>query len=295
MKFSVLVCSYNSSQPNLTYTIDSILEQSLDDFEIIVCDDGSKNNHKDFLINYFNVKNFRNYKLIFNPFNQGTVKNIISGLNVARGKYIKPIGAGDKFSKNSVLEDIFSYMEKNKCSYLFTNMNIFSMKNGKKIMHSHLSIPLLKKKYINSSYNSKMRENIIVFNDQISGASLFYRKDKFEKKLNLIKDKVIYMEDLIQYLILLNDEPIHYFNEFCIDYEIGAGLSTLKNKDNNIRMKTDKDNFLNFLFDKYSENSYVKRRKKLEDIDKKVANKYIRGILKFLQEPKWIKFRIRRR
>ena len=80
MKISVLVLSYNSDIDKLYLTLKSIIKQKIDDFEIVVSDDGSKDNHEQELAEYFKQNDFSNYKLVMNEQNRGTVQNILSGL-----------------------------------------------------------------------------------------------------------------------------------------------------------------------------------------------------------------------
>ena len=58
MKISVLVLSYNSDIDKLYLTLKSIIKQKIDDFEIVVSDDGSKDNHEQELAEYFKQNDF---------------------------------------------------------------------------------------------------------------------------------------------------------------------------------------------------------------------------------------------
>lgn len=294
-KFSVLVCSYNADYQKLQFTLDSILKQDIDDFEIIICDDGSKENNEQWLVNYFQLNQFDSYQLVLNSENRGTIHNLYSGLKIATGKYVKPIGTGDALCERNALQYIYDFMENNSAECVFCDMSCFQNKADCRIILDSISIPLKKHEYQGGSYAEKMKENIIVFNDQISGASLFYKTDCFKSLMARFLDKVKYMEDLCQYYILLEETKIHYITRSLVAYEIGEGISTLRNKQNNLRMLTDKEAFLNELFAQFPNDKFVKRRERLERINKKYTNKIIKGLMKFWVEPKWIIFRIARR
>lgn len=294
MKFSVIVCTYNSSEKSVVYTLDSIINQDFEDFEVIICDDGSIDNKSVFYETYFNKKSFEKYKLVMNVENKGTVRNLISGLKCANGEYIKAIGAGDALSDKDVLNNTYCYMKKNNSKLLFSDMNVFTIHNDERIIIKK-NIPVSKKKYEKGNSSKCMKKNIIVLNDQISGASMFFEKQKMLEYFENIKDVVIYMEDLVQYLFLLDGIDVHYFNRKCVNYEIGEGISTKKDSKNNIRMKKDKESFLNYMFNKYSDDLYVKRRIKLEKIEQECENKLLKSLKKICAEPKWAYYRIKRR
>ena len=102
-KISVIIPFYNRVDW-LLEAIDSVLEQSFIDFEIILIDDGSTENvsrilqYKDPRIHYFHQENK----------GRSIARN--NGLQHAQGKYIAFLDADDLFSKNK-LEVQFQYME----------------------------------------------------------------------------------------------------------------------------------------------------------------------------------------
>ena len=55
-EISVLVLTYNFIYNNLIKTLDSIISQKNINFEIVIADDGSENNHKKEIIDYFKDK-----------------------------------------------------------------------------------------------------------------------------------------------------------------------------------------------------------------------------------------------
>ena len=117
MKVSVLVLSYNSDIKKLYLTLQSIVKQTIDAFEIVVADDGSKENHKEELIEYFKSCGFTNYKLVMNEENKGTVQNILSGLQYCEGEYVKPISGGDCLYDEDTLHKMYDFMKDNSLDY----------------------------------------------------------------------------------------------------------------------------------------------------------------------------------
>lgn len=294
MNFSVIVCMYNATEKNIKFTLDSVINQNIDDYEVIICDDGSVDNKSMYVEEYFSKENFVNYKMVMNLTNKGTVQNILSGLICASGEYVKFIGVGDALADDDVLSKVYNYMKVYNSELLFTDMKVFKKEDGN-TKFLDIKIPLAKDKYIREPYSKKMKENIIVYNDQISGASMFFEREAITKYLERIKDYVIYMEDLVQYLFLLDGLNVQYYNKKCVKYEIGEGISTKKTNCNNDRMKKDKNSFIDKLFEEYYFDKYVKRRKKIENVERKYKNKIVKAILKTICEPKWFYYRLKKR
>ena len=116
---SVVVVTYNSLYEKLEYTLQSVIWQQNVDFEIIIADDGSKSFDKERVVNWFDSKGFKDYKLVLNKENQGTMKNFISGWKAATGKYVKELSPGDLLYNKNTLEKSVRYMEEYKLGFAF--------------------------------------------------------------------------------------------------------------------------------------------------------------------------------
>ena len=291
MDFSVIVCNYNGSNDDIEFTLKSLISQEKTDFELIFSDDGSRNNPSSFVENFFIKNNFSNYKLRIGKTNIGTVNALFEAVKLASGKYIKPIGVGDAFVYNRVLYDIKKFMDENNSRILFTGIIPFSWSGNKMNRISNFTIPGSTRCWKNNKYE-KAKEHIVVFNDQISGASMFYENKYMKYLMNTMCLSTKYMEDLCQYIALLEGEKIFYYPKNCILYEFNTGISTNHSQSNMIRMKTDKNLFLDYLYKTYPNDRLLKRRRKLENLDTNKHNKILKGILKEVYEPKWIFFKL---
>lgn len=87
---SVLMSVHNDL-PYLRESVDSILNQTLGDFEFILIDDGSTDGSGDFLKGLSDPR----VKLLVNPSNIGLTASLNLGLEIARGKYIARMDADD--------------------------------------------------------------------------------------------------------------------------------------------------------------------------------------------------------
>ena len=120
---AIFVCLYNYLQPTVsvvlpTYNrahllpraIDSILNQTFQDFELIIVDDGSTDKSTELLKKY--QKKSNKIKVIRHTVNQGVATARNSGNTRAKGKYIA-IMDSDDYAYPDFLKKAVEYMEKN--------------------------------------------------------------------------------------------------------------------------------------------------------------------------------------
>jgi len=90
MMFSVIIPTYNRS-PLLREAIDSVLDQSLKDYEVIVVNDGSSDDTKNLL------KSYGEKIIAINKNNEGAEKARNTGSNIAKGEYLAFLDDDDIF------------------------------------------------------------------------------------------------------------------------------------------------------------------------------------------------------
>ncbi|MCX5914114.1 MAG: glycosyltransferase [Deltaproteobacteria bacterium] len=91
-EISVLMPTFNNAR-FLSYSIPSILNQSIEDFEFIIIDDGSNDGSGDLLEEY--AQKDKRIKLIRNENNMGIVFSLNRGLQNCQGEYIVRMDADD--------------------------------------------------------------------------------------------------------------------------------------------------------------------------------------------------------
>lgn len=95
---SVIITVYNTSIDLVTRAIDSVINQSFQDFEIIVVDDGSSSDLQNQLLDY--VKE-REHKITYiRHRNCGQSKSINRGILNSNGKYIAILDSDDEYKPN---------------------------------------------------------------------------------------------------------------------------------------------------------------------------------------------------
>ena len=119
-KVSVIIPTYNSAQ-YITEAIESALNQTYKDFEIIVVDDGSTDNTKDILRSYIEKKKIH----YFYQKNSGVSSARNTGVRVSQGEYISFLDSDDFWAAEH-LQQLFNAMWKYPmCSIAFSAIDIF--------------------------------------------------------------------------------------------------------------------------------------------------------------------------
>lgn len=223
-QFSVLVLQYNPKYDLMKRTIMSILQQKDINFEIVIADDGSKEDFFEKLEAFFEENAFSNYVLVKNVQNQGTVKNVLSGLKKCSGKYVKCISPGDYLYNEQVLLKTYKKMEETQAGLLFGEMVFYSRDNDEIKIYNE------RRPYQVDIYREndslKIRKHLLIYQDNISGASAFVRRDLLVNVMKKIENDVIYQEDVAFSMLTFMNEKLVCFDEYVVWYEYGGGIST---------------------------------------------------------------------
>lgn len=94
---SIAMTTYNGEK-YLKEQLDSILSQSYDDFELIICDDCSKDDTRKILSEYKNKDN--RIKIEFNEKNLGFIKNFDKAIRLCSGDFIAMSDQDDVWTEN---------------------------------------------------------------------------------------------------------------------------------------------------------------------------------------------------
>ena len=98
LKVSVLMTVFNT---NLIYTkraIDSVLKQDFQDFELIIIDDGSKENNRESLMDY--VEQYEDKISYIRHSNRGQSASVNRGVLYSQGEYITILDSDDEYKPN---------------------------------------------------------------------------------------------------------------------------------------------------------------------------------------------------
>lgn len=140
-KISVIMGIYNC-QDTLAEAIDSLLAQTFQDFELIMCDDGSSDNSKKIAEDYCNRFPDR-FVLLENVENLGLNKTLNNCLKVATGEYVARMD-GDDISLPDRFEKEVNFLDSHKEYAIVSTPMIFFDENGDWGSSKSIEIPQIK-------------------------------------------------------------------------------------------------------------------------------------------------------
>lgn len=174
MKLSVAICTFNGEM-FIKKQLDSILNQSCEVQEIIICDDGSNDNTRNILLDY--KERFPNkIKLDFNTSSFGTIKNFEKAISLTTGDLIFLSDQDDIWlnEKVSIVREFFSLNV--KCKLLFTNGELINENEqplGSTLWEKWDFNSEIKKKWLN---NEDAFKDLVNNKNKITGATVCFHK-----------------------------------------------------------------------------------------------------------------------
>lgn len=218
---SVVVCSYRPVWEKLRLTLKSILMQEQCDYQIVVTDDGSTNNLFDKIEEFFSSYGFTDYKLVASHKNRGTVQNVLQGVNVCSGEFVKLLSPGDFLHTARALREWTEFMRTHvDCVISCCEAIYYHIKDGKVICTRENSHPQRRALSV-SQY--------LICDDIALGAAIMVRRDAWLEYLEMIADKIVYAEDNSYRIMIYRGNKMIYNPQSFVLYEYGTGISTSGN------------------------------------------------------------------
>lgn len=289
MKFSVIVVTYNPKIEKVLFTLKSILKQDFDDYEIVISDDGSEDNCFSQIEDYFRENHFENYVLVPHEKNQGTVKNLISALEHARGTYVRDFGPGDAFYNETSLSRIYDFFEERQCQQCFGLMRGYRRDEDGIIHYESFCHPFDIQAYRRGNSQRRILKNLVLYSDNVSGACMCYKREFYLEYLKKIESYVIYEEDIFQVLAGMEGHKMEMIDAYTVLYEVEAGVSAGGNSRFAKLLAEDVDRFYQELYRNYKNHPFVKKRQQVR-IFNVFQNIYIRTLFRLFLNPDAIRY-----
>ena len=205
IKISIVVCSYNQEK-YIRQTLDSIINQKHPfTWELIVCDDASKDSTPEIITEYANQ--YSQIVPILRENNLGVVKNLFDGISRCRGEYIMICGGDDYYIDDKILKQI-NYLEQNREVGLVHSdvqtIDEFGNKKNISFGRSYSSLKDLLRKY------------------SVKAPTLAFRKkdlDNYIEEVNPIEQKWL-MEDVPISLWFMANKKMAYLPGTYVNYRI---------------------------------------------------------------------------
>ena len=187
---SVIITNYNHA-PFLKERIDSVLNQTYQDFEVIILDDKSTDSSREIIEHY--RKHPKVTHIVFNEENSGsTFKQWQKGFDLAKGEYIW-IAESDDVAHPDFLKKLIEAINGDKKVVLAASAITIIDENGKITGHESISKSRQVRRYLSDEF---IRENMLIGNHLLNASSAIFRKDilsSFPKKYTSMKSSGDYL------------------------------------------------------------------------------------------------------
>ena len=110
MKVSIMMPTYNDCE-SIEHTFDSIINQTYDNWELIIIDDGSTDNTTDVVNNYIAKHKLKNKFKYIKQDNTDQLLALINGSKYITGEYVYILHSDDLFADVDVLEKACNYVK----------------------------------------------------------------------------------------------------------------------------------------------------------------------------------------
>ena len=208
---SVLMPVYNTKEVYLRASIESILNQTFTDFELIIVNDGSTNNAEEVVLSYKDdrIKYFKQE-------NQGIVGALNNGWSKASGKYIARMDSDDiaypeRFAKQiEFLEENPEYSLVGSWAKIIPSNNVIKLPQDIKVMD-------------------------LLADCMFIHPSIMFNKADFEKFNICYETGFEYAEDYCMYARAVKYLKMTNLQEVLLDYRVYPENSSSKNRDVRVR------------------------------------------------------------
>lgn len=197
---SVLMTSYNH-EGFIREAIESVLAQSLTDFELIIIDDESQDGTRK-IISEFKEKDER-IKIVFHNGNKGIARTINDGIDKSSGKYIAFIASDDKWTENKLTKQL-EILERNENLIVWCNAEIIDAESVSTGKTSNVI-------YENSDLNGYIFDDLP--SAWLCGSSIMFKRTnlngiRFNENMKYLNDTQFYIDMGFKYAYYYISEPL---------------------------------------------------------------------------------------
>lgn len=276
VKVSVIVPVYNAEK-TIEKCLNSLIKQTLDDYEIIVINDGSTDNTKNILDNFKDNEKIK----IVNKNNEGIGKTRNKGITLALGEYITFVDSDD-YVDEKMLESYYVFAKKNDLDLVTSTYN--KVIRGKVIPFPSVKFKIGNVKTSPQIINSieygpcakLYRREMLIKNNILFIENKKYEDMPFVCKA-LLKSKLVgYLKESYYYYVINNNSETTTMDERVFDM-----LDILKIIMNDYKKEFYLKKEIDFLIIDKTTNYMLQQRKQK---NKKLRRKFINSGYKFLDD-----------
>jgi glycosyltransferase involved in cell wall biosynthesis len=204
---SIIIPAYNHEK-FIAEAIESILNQTLQDFELIIIDDGSQDNTGRIAKKYAQPPRIR---YIYQK-NQDAFNTINRGLNEAKGEFLAILNSDDVYEKDR-LEVLLKKQKENNAQSLFTDITLINERSEIIDNPSHFWIQWHTR---NRSFYFECHDLYTAFlksNLMVTTSNMFITREAFKKVGEFAPIRYLHDYDYIFRLMLAFPESVVYLHD----------------------------------------------------------------------------------
>ncbi|MBW4508128.1 MAG: glycosyltransferase [Scytonematopsis contorta HA4267-MV1] len=229
-KVSVCIPTYNRAN-FLLYSVNSVLAQTYQNFEILICDDGSTDNTSE-VVQQWNDSRIR---YIRQAVNGGRSRNMRSGFEAATGDYFIKFDDDDALTPKFLEKTVAVLDAESNIDFVCTNHWIINQQNERVESATKENSAKWGKDKLQGLVPDLVRETFVKQSLQV-GSTLFRRSALQE--VNFMRPEADGCEDfdLLVRLALANKQG-YFLSEYLMEYRIHGGQTSLKQNLHFLRAK----------------------------------------------------------
>ena len=229
VEITVIIPAYNAID-YLDESLNSIINQTFTDLEIICVDDGSTDNTLERLYEYAE-KDSRIQ--VYTQENQGPGGATNTGLDKATGKYIYLMDADDILDLNA-LEEFHTIMEEKDVDLIIFPSIDYDEDTGKYEKQDYFSMPEINEAVGDTIFHWRDLSQNLLFKICVTPWSKFYKHDLIKKSNARFPTNTIYQDNPFFWEIIFNTEKIYFYNKFLYTRRTHSASCTHSNDERNI-------------------------------------------------------------
>ncbi len=210
VKISVIIPVYNVKD-YLSECLDSVVNQTIKDIEIICIDDGSTDGSSD-ILNEYSIKDER--FVVINQKNQGLSVARNNGLSIATGDYVAFLDSDDYLLNNDYYEKLY-----NACEKYNADISVASIIRGNEIKSKYIF--KVDKEEVETVYYNKLVLCDVPDSNYVWNK--LYRRDKLINTGIIFPAGVLYEDMYFTHKILFYTGKIVSVPDVCIFYRKRSG------------------------------------------------------------------------
>ena len=271
-KISVIVPIYNTEE-YLSQCLDSVINQTFEDIEIICVNDGSTDNSLEILKEY--QENYPYIKLV-NHEHKGPSASRNIGMEYSDGDYILFLDSDDYLDLNAI-EELYNLMEEKSLDLLLFKLINFDAETHVKSSHRYFEMDFLKNRVGDNVFNYEDVKDIL-FEISVTGPGKMYKRTLIENKR--FKEGLIFEDNAFFAEVIFDAKKVYFYDRYLYFRRIR------------------KDSITNSFYDKFSDsieiykaiNDTVKEHGKYDEVKGGLFNRQSKEIfLRYSQVPEEFK------